>query len=60
MYVCTFVCAVRRTCTQARIQGGGGRWVQRPPLGLRDPHRRRGFFRLKGRKKGHWCPLNGY
>ena len=37
----------------------GGRWVRRPPLGRRDPRRRRGFLRLKGRKKGHWCPLNG-
>ena len=39
--------------------GGGGRWVRRPHLGRRDPHLRRGFLRLKGRKKGHWCPLNG-
>ena len=38
---------------------GGGRWVQRPPLGRSDPRRRRGFLRLKVRKKGHWCPLNG-
>ena len=45
---------------QARIQGGGGRWVRRPPLGRRDPRRRRGFLRLKGREKGHRCPLNGY
>ena len=37
---------------QARIQGGGG-WGERPPLG------RRGFPRLKGRKKGHCCLLNG-
>ena len=40
---------------QARIQGGGGR----PPLGRKDPRLRRGFPRLKGRKKGHWCLLNG-
>ena len=39
---------------QARIQGG------RPPLGRKDLRRRRGFPRLKGRKKGHWCLLNGY
>ena len=39
--------------------GGGGRWVRRPPLGRRDLRRRRGFLRLKGRNKGHWCPLNG-
>ena len=45
---------------QARIQGGGGgRWVRHPPLGRRDPLRRRGFLHLKGRKNGHWCPLNG-
>ena len=44
---------------QARIQGGGGRWGGCPLLGRRDPHRRCGFFRLKGRKKGHWCLLNG-
>ena len=31
----------------------GGRWVRCPPLGRRDPRRRRGFLRLKGRKKGH-------
>ena len=38
----------------------GSRGVRRPPLGRRDdPSRRRGFLRLKGRKKGHWCPLNG-
>ena len=48
----------RNTCYhrhQARIQG----WVRRPPLGRRDPRRRRGFLRLKGRKKGHWCSFNG-
>ena len=39
--------------------GGGGRWGGRPPLGRRDSRRRRGFLRLKGRKKGHWCLLNG-
>ena len=39
--------------------GGGGRWGGRPPLGWKDPRRRRGFPRLKGRKKGHWCLLNG-
>ena len=44
---------------QARIQGGG-RWGGRPPLGRKDPRRRRGFPRLKGRKKGHWCLLNGF
>ena len=35
---------------QARIQagGGGGRWARRPR-----------WVRLEGRKKGHWCPLNG-
>ena len=44
---------------QARIQGGG-HWIRRPPLGRRDPRLRRGFPRLKGRKKRHWCPLNGY
>ena len=37
----------------------GVRWGGRPPLGRRDPRRRRGFLRLKGRKKGHWCLLNG-
>ena len=37
----------------------GGRWGGRPPLARRDPRRRRGFPRLKGRKKGHWCLLNG-
>ena len=38
---------------------GGGRWGGRPPLGRKDPRRRRGFPRLKDRKKGHWCLLNG-
>ena len=48
----------RHSHLQARIQGGG-RWGGRPPLGRKDPRRRRGFPRLKGRKKGHWCLLNG-
>ena len=30
--------------------GSRGRWVRRPPLGRRDPRRRRGFLRLKSRK----------
>ena len=42
-----------------RESRGGGRWGGRPPLGRKDPRRRRGFPRLKGRKKGHWCLLNG-
>ena len=37
----------------------GEGWVRRPPLGRRDPRRSRGSLRLNGRKKGHWCPLNG-
>ena len=40
-------------------RGGGGRWGGRPPLGRKDPRRSRGFPRLKGRKQGHWCLLNG-
>ena len=38
---------------------GGERWGGCPLLGREDPRRRRGFPRLKGRKKGHWCLLNG-
>ena len=49
---------VEESVTPGADPGGGGgvRWVQRPPLGRRDP---RGFLHRKGRKKGHWCPLNG-
>ena len=43
--------------SRARIQGR--RWGRRPPLGRKDPRRRRGFPRLKGKKKGHWRLLNG-
>ena len=39
-------------------RGSRGRWVRRPSLGRRDPRRRR-FLRLKCKKEGHWCPLNG-
>ena len=39
--------------------GGGGCGGGRPPLGRKDPRRRRGFPRLKGKTKGHWCLLNG-
>ena len=41
--------------TDSRRGSGAGR----PPLGRKDPRRRRGLPRLKGRKKGHWCLLNG-
>ena len=52
--------SLQRSDYQVRIQGGG-RWGWRPPLGRKDSRRsrRRGFPRLKGRKKGHWCLLNG-
>ena len=46
-------------CVSRRGSRGGGRWGGRSPLGRKDPRRRRGFPRLKGRKKGHWCLLNG-
>ena len=39
-------------------RGSRGRWGGRPPLGRRDPRRRRRFLRLKGRKKEHWCLLD--
>ena len=41
---------------------GGGRWVRHPPLERRDPRRRRWSLlkrESRGRKKGHWYPLNG-
>ena len=51
-----------RTMARLVIRRGSRGWGalgRRPPLGRKDPRRRRGFPLLKGRKKGHWCLLNG-